>query len=262
MRTTPALLLLVTALALAGCEGADPGASLSGRAATTPPVNRPPRSFSTDALVFGGTGVWAPELPSVEAILDEKGVTYRTVTSSELNAMSVDELDDYGIIVWPGGNGALQAGSLTAESKAKIRQAVRERGVGFVGFCAGSFLALETMHVVDGPDLEYYFLELQGTPWAMTMNAFADGTKRDLVWYGGPVTPELKGGVVARYPNGQASITETWAGNGFVVLSGPHPAAPQSIRGEFGLSDSDGLDLDLAWTLIEAALQEKMLPAF
>src|SRR5687767_6992196 len=150
MRTTRASILLLCGLALAACEGADPAASLSPRARTQPPATRPPRSYTTDVLLFGGTGVWPSELPSLQALLDEKGVDYRTVTSAELNAMTVDELADYGAIVWPGGNGGQQARSLTEESKQRIREAVRSRGVGFIGFCAGAFLALETMFIVDG----------------------------------------------------------------------------------------------------------------
>ena len=43
--------------------------------------------------------------------------------------------------------------------------------------------------IVAGPELEYYYLENQGTEIAMTLASFPDGSKRDLLWYGGPVTP-------------------------------------------------------------------------
>ena len=57
-------------------------------------------------------------------------------------------------------------------------------------------------------------------------------------------------------------ITQTWSGNGFVILSAVHPAAPLSVSGSYGLTDSDGNDFEFAYQLILAALHQQAFPAF
>lgn len=239
-----------------------------------PPATVASRSWSTDALLFVGSGTWGAEVASLENILASHGATYQTVSSAELDTMSLEDLVKFGLLIFPGGEGGTQAASLSADTHARLREAVQVRGVSYVGFCAGAFIAVGPapapgkdvsygLGIVPGAELPYYYLENQLNPdIAMTMETFADGSQRDLVWYGGPVTPNIQGGVIAKYPNGDPAMTEVWSGQGFVILSAVHPTAPQSVRDAFGLNDSDGLDLDLAWRLLEAALHQKPLLAF
>jgi len=148
---------------------------------------------------------------------------------------------------------------------------VRERGVSFLGICAGAWVAV-------GPDpgekaASYGFAVVTGSilnlflpggyePVADIVKvSFPNGSSRNLVWWGGPYTPEWQHGVVARYDTGQPAISQTWAGNGFVIVTGPHPEAPQGWRSTAG-NDPDGLDYDIATDLIEAALRRVPLPAF
>jgi len=245
--------------------------------AMTAPDGLAPRQAGTDILIYAGDYAAYDDPEAIAQIVASHGATYRLVTSAELNAMTLDELAGFGAIAWPGGYAGYQSESLTGETRQRIRQAVRERGVGFVGFCAGTFIAV-TPEGKDGqaPDygfsligsgdlLPYYYLEDEGTDTAMVQGKFADGTTRDLVWWGGPVVPAFPGGVIARYAapghESEPMISQTWAGNGFVVLSGPHPEAPQSWRDKLGLEDSDGLDWDLAWKLIDAARTHVPLPS-
>lgn len=239
----------------------------------TPPANRPARNYSTDALLFTGDGTWGTEVTALKALMQDHGMSFHEVNSSQMNAMSVDQMASYGMFIFPGGAGGTQAGSLTSNTHQNIREAVQVRGVGYLGFCAGSFIAVGPtprsgqdvsygLGVVNGQYLDYYYLENQGTDIAMTMTTFADGSKRDLLWYGGPVVTNVPGTVVAKYPTGDAAISEMWSGNGFVILSGPHPAAPQSVKDSFGLKDSDSSDTDLAWNLLSSTLKQAPLPAF
>jgi glutamine amidotransferase-like uncharacterized protein len=256
-------------------EPAPGDGSGDGGGTTLPPVDPvpPAREWSTDVLLFAGAGSWSTEVASLESILTAHGATYRKVSSATLDSMSVDDLAKYGLILFPGGSGGTQAGSLSDDTHARLREAVQKRGVSYLGFCAGAFIAFAPapppggdvsygLGVAVGPVLDYYYLEYQGKDVAMTKNKFADGSTRDLLWYGGPVTPNLPGGVIAKYPNGDPSITQTWSGKGFVIVSGPHPAAPTSVKSSFGLSDSDGTDFALAWQLIDGALNQKPLKAF
>lgn len=235
------------------------------------------RAYVTDALIFTGTGSWSAEVTSLKSILSGNGATYETATSAELNAMSLDELEQFGTIIWPGGYGNQMSDSLATSTITKVRTAVRERGVNYVGFCAGSFVAVSPtpadgarpeygLSIVNGSRLKYYYLEQEfvdkgkaSQDWTMTNYSFADGTERAVLWYGGPVTPDVSGHVVARYPNGDAAITQLWSGNGLVLLSAGHPTASNAIYSSFGLTDPDGLDHDIAWKLIRAAVTQRPL---
>lgn len=243
-------------------------------------IERGTRTFKTDALVFNGTGAWSAEIPGIEKVLNDNGASYDLINSAELNAMTLDEISQYGTIIWPGGYGNIQTNSINSATRLKLRQAVQERGVSWVGFCAGAFVAVNPapvpgkdpeygFSIVNAPRLKYYYLEeefvKQGKEkqdWAMTLETFADGTQRDLLWYGGPVTPSGPNTIVAKYPNGDAAISQIWSGNGLVIVSAVHPAAPASVASSFGLKDSDGTDYETAWQLIEAAIKQKDLPTF
>ena len=256
--------------------GSPSGVSQSASNVVGPP-GAPPisasRAYSTDVMVFNGAGAWQDEVTSLESILTTNGATYREVNSADLDAMSVDDIAKFGLLIFPGGAGGTEAAGISVATHANLREAVQVRGVSYLGFCAGAFIAVAPapaagqdvsygVGVVAGPVLGYYTLENQGVTIAMTLESFPDGSTRDLIWYGGPVTPNTPNGVIAKYPTGDPAISEMWSGKGFVILSGPHPAAPQSTRDAFGLVDTDGLDFTLAWQLISAALNQTILPTF
>jgi glutamine amidotransferase-like uncharacterized protein len=237
-----------------------------------PPEAPSQRSWSVDALLFAGSGTWAAEVSSLKSILSARGASYIEVSSAELNAMTLEEISEFGVLIFPGGSGGTQAGSLSSSTKALLRQAVQERGVGYTGFCAGAFIAVAPtpapgrdvvygLGVAEGPVLDYYYLENQGVTAQMTLLQLADGSTRDVLWYGGPVTPDQPGDVIARYPNGDASISQLTSGAGLVVISGGHPGVPASSKSAFGLVDSDGLDYELTWSMISAAMNHQRLPA-
>ncbi|MEW6056276.1 MAG: BPL-N domain-containing protein [Bdellovibrionota bacterium] len=229
------------------------------------------REYTTDVLLFNGIGISTSDWQTTEQIIKSEGLSYRLVNSSQLNAMSLDQMTKFGLMVFPGGYGNQITNGLSSETRIRVRQAVRERGVSFLGICAGAWVTV-------GPDpgaksASYGFAIVTGSilklflpggrqPTAdMVDVSFADGSKRNLVWWGGPYTPEWTGGVVARYDTGQPAISQTWAGKGFVIVSGPHPEAPQSWRNTAGY-DSDGLDYAVAADLIQAALKRQPLPTF
>ena len=234
----------------------------------------PQRKYSIDVMLFAGTGTWSTEVSSIESILKSNKLTYSKLNSAQLNALTAKELAQYGLLIFPGGAGGTQAKSLSSQSHAELRSAVQDYGVSYLGFCAGAFIAVAPapdpgqdvsygLGIVNGPELDYYFLEYQLNPdVAMTLENFADGSQRDLLWYGGPVTPNTPGGVIARYPNGDPAITQLVSGKGFVIVSGPHPAAPQTVKDSFGLLDSDGSDEQLTWSLISSALYQIPMKAF
>jgi glutamine amidotransferase-like uncharacterized protein len=260
---------------LSGCQEETHLGLLTGSAAPDPalPPSAVRKPFGMDVLLFAGTGTWSSEVSSLESLLRENGASYRKVSSAELNSLSLDELTDYGLLLFPGGLGGTQTASLSSGTRARLRDAVQKEGMSYLGFCAGAFMAVAPaplpgrdvsygLGVAVGPVLDYYYLENRGVTAAMTLETFADGRQRDLLWYGGPVTPETPGGVVARYPTGDPAITQLRSGEGFVLISAVHPAAPTSAKSSLGVTDSDGFDGELTWELIDSALRARALPAY
>lgn len=238
------------------------------------PVNpeEPAPARVTDVLLFNGTGVSTSDWQSTEKIVKAEGLSYQRVNSAQLNAMTLERIASFGAIVVPGGSGGTITRNLTTETRLRVRKAVREHGVGYVGFCAGAWVAVgpeaETTRVasyglaVAGGAVLELFLPGGRQPTADMVDVqFSNGSHRQLVWWGGPATPEWSGGVVARYDDGQPAISQTWAGRGLVVISGPHPEAPQGWRATAG-RDSDGLDFDIAVDMIRAALVRAPLRVF
>jgi|GEM_PF-1968107 len=230
------------------------------------------RSTQTDVMLFIGNGTWGAEIKSLKDILTSNKATYKALNSSQLDALSVDEIAQFGALVFPGGSGKTEAGSLTAETHARLREAVQQRGVGYAGFCAGAFISQAPapaagkdvsygLGLVDGPILGYY-RPSQGGGVVMTLHTFADGSTKDILWYGGPVTPNTPGGVIAKYPNGKPAISETWSGKGLVVVAGTHPTATEATLSSLGMKSSDGVHLDVAWQMINAAIRQQPMPAF
>ncbi len=274
---------LIGVLTSACGSGSGNGASGTGSSASAPrspaedvaPTDRNRAvAIETDALVYAGTSAATGGPEAIESILDARGMSHRRVNSAQLNAMSLEELSKFGVIVWSGGYAGQMSNSLTAATRRKVQRAVRENGVSFVGFCAGAFIAISPdapsgaagpawgFALLNQKTLDYYHLELKGIPDAMVTARMYDGSTRDLLWWGGPFLPDLSGGVIARYSDtGQAAIAQAWAGRGLMILAGPHPEAPQDWRSKLGLSDEDGLDQDIAGNMIEAALTRNPMPS-
>lgn len=248
------------------------GSSPSSPGSPTPPA-KVQRTWQTDVLLFTGDGTWATEVTNLEGIFAANGATYQEVTSAQLNAMTESQLAQFGTLLFPGGDGSTEANSLTAATHELLRTVVQQDGVGYVGFCAGAFIAVAPtpaagqdvtygLGIENGALLGYYYLENQGTDIAMTLESFPDGSTKDLLYYGGPVFPNTAGTVVAKYPDGNSAISEMFSGNGYVVLSAVHPTATLTTLSDLGVTSTDGIHQDLAWKLIYAAMHQQPLPTF
>jgi glutamine amidotransferase-like uncharacterized protein len=223
------------------------------------------RKWAVDALIYQGTATATGGAEAIVSILKNAGYTYRVVTSSELNALSSEELKEFGTIIWPGGYAGQMSRSLTKDTRDRLSAAVRVDGVSFVGFCAGAFIAVSPdtdwgLSVIQSETLPYYHLEDEGVAYAMVELAGWDGPplSRSVLWWGGPkLTGFTPDEVLAVYSDTQepAITRNTLPSGAKVLLSGPHPEAPQSWRNQLNLSDRDGLDQDMALSLIQQALE-------
>lgn len=232
-----------------------------------------PSSSKTDALIFDGTGTSASNAQTLIDMVAGHDLSYRVVDSYQLANMTSAELAAFRLIIWPGGNSITMNDALAASTRQKVRNAVVSSGVNFVGFCAGAWMAVGPtpaagaapywgLSIVPGDYLKAY--DPNGTttnPTAAIVKLNLATSSRYVVWWDSPYLWDISGGVLARYPDGKAAMVQTMAGNGFVVLTGPHPEAPQSWRDAEGLSDPDGLDTVTAWSLIEGALNRRPISA-
>ena len=241
-------------------------------------VARPPSAHRdgthADVLLFAGASIWTSEVDSLANIMIDQHATYQEVNSAELNAMTLDEIAQYALLVVPGGDAPTLTASLTAETHARLRAAVQERGVNYLGFCAGAWAAVAPaparpgddvsygLGIVDGPLESLSYLAKQGKEFAISRASFPDKTQRDLLWYGGPTTPDVPGGVIAKYPDGTPAISQLWSHQGFVIVSGLHPAANAGILNVLGINDAEAIAPEFAWSLLNAGIHAVPLPAF
>jgi len=260
--------ILWVSLALIGC--ASPADPLPASGPAVPASN--PGTELTDALIYAGPGTWSQEITELANVLYQHGSTYVQMGAQELEALSVEQLARFRLIIVPGGDAWVFTHSLTGSARARLRTAVRERGLSYLGFCAGAWIAVTPeatindnsygVGIVTGPIQEHSYLEKEGRQFALSRAQFPDGTQRELLWYGGPVTPKIPGGVVAKYADGTPAITQMRAGNGFVIISGLHPAISRETLLELNLLQLEAVAPEFAWRLIEAGLKRKELPAF
>ncbi|MGZ3686762.1 MAG: hypothetical protein ACXVBW_00590 [Bdellovibrionota bacterium] len=277
------MILVAAASALSACGGVSSASSSVPSAAgisapdpSTAAAQLPPRAkWSTDALIYIGQGAALNDAQSMADNIKAHGLTYKFADEAEFNQMSLDDLASYGIIVWPGGYAGQMTSALTPETRQRIREAVTVRGVSYHGVCAGAFFAVSPaaaagkagpdygLSLIDAPVMDYYVPPGQTSDGvAEVLVDFPDASKRSILWYGGPDLPKAPHSVLGHYPNGSSAMVQMVAGNGFITLSSPHPEAPDAWVSGNGLSDPDGRDDALSWSLISAALYRKPLPSF
>lgn len=99
--------------------------------AAPPPTSRQVAIYDDSA----GQGTGAVNL--LRILTPEAGFSARRITSPEIRAGGLDGCD---VLIVPGGSGSKQAERLEESGRDRIREFVRSGG-GYVGICAGSYLA-------------------------------------------------------------------------------------------------------------------------
>lgn len=177
--------------------------------------------------------------------------------------------------IQPGGRARIQAKSMSKQLKSWIANFVREGG-GYVGFCAGGFLATEKFgwETKDGPFEDVGFGFFKGKSFyydsfdevlnenflAQIIETSWSGRNRYIYWELGPYfTPQSASGaeIVSWYPvhpndSGVEKIMtlRSTFGLGRVYVTAVHPEAPQNWRQYYGLEDPDGVDFSLAAEMV------------
>jgi glutamine amidotransferase-like uncharacterized protein len=212
-------------------------------------------------LLFNGNGTSSNDVAAVEKILSENDFSYTTANSQQLNEMSESQLKAYRLLIVPGGNFEQIGDGLTSRATANVRNAVHS-GLNYLGICAGAFFAGETpyngLNLTSGVKFTFYALEDQGARKAAVEIAIAGSPTLVHYWEDGPQLTGW-GDVVARYPDGAPAIVEGNVGDGWVILSGIHPEAPESWRRGLTFNTTAGVDNAYAATLISAAMKRMRL---
>jgi glutamine amidotransferase-like uncharacterized protein len=221
---------------------------------------------SEDILLFTGTGTSAGDVAALETILEANHLSYGTVSSAELNAMTADGIRRHRLLIVPGGNFVAIGDSLTPAARTNIRDSVRN-GLNYLGVCAGAFVAgsfpapYNSLNLTSGVQFRFYSAASRNVHKTAVAITAADGATLDQYWEDGPQLTGW-GAVVAKYPDQTPAIVEGAVGSGWVMLTGVHPEAPESWRSGLTFSTPASTDHAFAATLIQAALNRTPLPHF
>ena len=213
-------------------------------------------SRSPTILLFNGSGTSINDVAAIEKILNENDFSYATANSHQLNEMSKSRLGAYRLLIVPGGNFEQIGNGLTSSATANVRNAVHS-GLNYLGICAGAFFAGNSpyngLNLTSGVKFAFYALEDQGVRKAALAITIAGSPAGAHYWEDGPQLTGW-GDVVAKYSDGTPAIVEGNVGDGWVILSGIHPEAPESWRHGLTFTTPASVDNAYAATLISAAL--------
>jgi glutamine amidotransferase-like uncharacterized protein len=225
------------------------------------PEANPAGVKSRPILLFDGTGASLNDVAAIEAILNKNHLEYVRVNSQQLDAMNQSQMQTHRLLVFPGGNFVEMGNGLQVRTTATIRRAVNA-GLNYLGICGGAFIAGNSpyngMNLTDGLSFNFYSLEASGVRKASVAITAAGLPTLDYYWEDGP---ELSGWgeTVATYPDGNPAVSEGFVGDGWVVLVGVHPEAPESWRRGMTFATPASASNAYAMTLIDAALNRKRL---
>ena len=210
-------LIALLASALIGCRKAHESA-VPLSASTIPPI-----------LLFGGSGTSENDVAEVERILSQQHLAYSIADSAELNEMTDARIRSYRLLIIPGGHYIHMGDGLTPTTTTKIRDAV-QAGTNYLGICAGGLLAGDARHNginLTGVRFDFYAVVNQGIHKAAVPISGNGSPTLDQYWEDGPQFTGW-GEVVGKYPDGTPAVVQGNCKNGWVILSGVHPEAPES----------------------------------
>jgi hypothetical protein len=245
------LLSVALAVVIIACGGTTPGHDAV--------PNASPR-----VLLFAGRGTSPNDIVALEELLTEGRFDYSTATSQQLDGMSESELRAYRLLIVPGGNFEEIGKGLDARSTARIRSAIGN-GLNYLGICAGAFFAGHSpyngLNLTDGVSFPFYAAEDRGIRKTAVTISGPDGSTLEQYWEDGPQLGGW-GEVVAKYPDGTPAVVQGTFGDGWVILTGVHPEAPESWRRGMNFTTPAGASHAYATTLVDAALNQRRLPHY
>lgn len=219
------------------------------------------------ALVWNGTGACKEECATAAAKV-ARAAGYYVRYQNEKN-FDPALLTKAKVWVQPGGDGIEAAKAMGSEKLAAIRSYVHAGGA-YVGFCAGAFLAdkwVDDFNTVEGLGItpvtttDFGKDKLAGKD--IILDVKWEGHLRHLYFSDGASfkpNPNADIRIIAEYDTPglpiEPAVWENKYGAGTVILSGPHPEAPDDWKENLDNKDADGDDSDLAEELFVRAIRE------
>lgn len=211
------------------------------------------------ALVYKGEGVCKEGCAEASYKLAEfAGLDPVYVGPNDLTAASTEEdkvalFKDAVIWLQPGGYASTAMNTMSGTLKNAIKKFISDGG-GYVGFCAGAFVATEKVGATNVSGLNIFpgGTKLYGSGVDLKLITW-NKNSRYMYWEGGPYFRKLPKTVevTAYYSNGAPVSARTLYGKGKVYITGVHLEAPQDWIDYTGESDTDGLDFDLGLEMIK-----------
>jgi glutamine amidotransferase-like uncharacterized protein len=162
-------------------------------------------------------------------------------------APKADTFTDAAVWIQPGGYASTAMKAMSTQLKTAIKTFVQNGG-GYVGYCAGAFVATAKVGTTSTSGLGIFpgntqlygsGIDLKKVTW--------NGSTRYLYWEGGPFLKNLPNTVekIATYSNGAVGTARTAYGKGRVFITGLHPESPKWWKDDARMNDIDGDDFDL-----------------
>jgi len=218
-------------------------------------------SGDPQVLLFNGTGTSPNDVTAIERLLSDHRLPYDTASSFRMNRMSAADLTAYRLLIVPGGNFVDMGHGLAPNAVASLRAAIGS-GLNYLGLCAGAFIAGNSpyngLNLTSGVRFPFYGIEGQGVRKAAVPIASPGAPTLEQYWEDGPQLSGW-GEVIAKYPDGTPAVVQGAFGDGWIVLSGVHPEAPENWRRGLTFTTPTSVDHAYAITLIDAALTRKRL---
>ena len=215
-------------------------------------------------LLFVGRGTSPNDVAAIERILTDGRFDYSTATSQQVDGLSESQLRAYRLLIVPGGNFVEIGQGLDAGSTVRIRSAIGS-GLNYLGVCAGAFFAGHSpyngLNLTDGVRFPFYAAEGRGIRKSPVAISIPDGPTLDHYWEDGPQLGGW-GEVVAQYPDGTPAVVQGTFGDGWVILTGVHPEAPESWRRGMHFTTPAAASHGYAAILVDAAMNRRRLPHY
>ncbi|PXX70974.1 glutamine amidotransferase-like uncharacterized protein [Nocardia tenerifensis] len=211
------------------------------------------------ALVYNGPQGCPGCAPAVADVLRRAPHPFTVKYVDTENPLTAAALAEATLYVQPGGGADLHRTWQDLRDRADLLRDWVRGGGNYLGLCFGGYLA--------GRDPGFDLLPGDTDGWIGTPGATVPDDRDTVIrvdWRGKPRHMYFQDGpafllddgadatVLARYTNGLPAAVVAPYGKGRVGVSGPHPEADESWYADKGLTNPDGVHLDLAYDLIEA----------
>lgn len=189
-----------------------------------------PDLAGVNVAIYAGNGILGSSYTALTKMFEWMNATVGPVTASQIND---DYLDDYDIVVFPGGSETSYSSDLDSDGRQKIKEYVASGG-SYFGICGGSTFGAEYLRLFNG------FMYSVNEPGAsqhltiMHINQSSTGPNLSgcpenvslMYWSSRSFSPRSGVSVIpiATYDfNGAAGMIAFEYQNGTVFLSSPHP---------------------------------------